>query len=264
VTAAERINAERLVLASWSRAILLQVAHPLVAAGVVEHSSFEGSPAASARRLHHTVRAMLGLTFGDAGTHAQVVAGIRGIHRRVHGRLRHDVGVFPAGTPYSAEDPALLLWVHATLLESVVMAYEAIVRPLSPADRDAYAADAAEVAIELGAVPADVPRTWAALEQYLERTLASGAIAVGPDARTVERALLRGGFSRLTGPVAWANRVLTTGWLPPALREQYGLEWNGRRDRAFRRLISVLRRARRALPGVVTRWKDARRLADGS
>ena len=252
------VNAERLVLASWTRAILLQVAHPLIAAGIVDHSSFEGSPSSSVRRLYHTVRAMLGLTFGDEATHARVVAGIRGIHRRVHGRLRQAVGVFPSGTPYSAEDPALLLWVHATLVQSVVMAYEAIVKTLSPAERDAYCAEAAVVAIELGAEPDVVPRTWEALDSYVTRTLASGVIVVGPDGQTVARALLQGGFSRLTGPAAWANRVLTAGWLPARLRQEYGFQWSRRDERQFARIVGLLRGSRRLLPDVVTKWKEAR------
>ena len=61
-----RINAERFVLLGWGRAILLQFAHPLVAAGVAEHSSFRESGAAAVRRLHLTVKAMLALAFGDA------------------------------------------------------------------------------------------------------------------------------------------------------------------------------------------------------
>ena len=60
-----RVNAERIVLLGWARAILLQLAHPLVAAGVFDHSGFRGTPYAAASRLYHTVHAMLSLTFGD-------------------------------------------------------------------------------------------------------------------------------------------------------------------------------------------------------
>jgi len=247
------------VLAGWTRAILLQVGHPLIAAGVVRHSSFRDNPVSSARRLHHTVRAMLGLTFGDAATHARVIEEIRAIHRRVRGQLKEAVGVFPAGAFYSAEDPALVLWVHATLLESVLQAYDALVEPVGVGDRDAYCREASSVAIELGARPADVPLDWAALERYLSDVRQSGAIVVGPDARAVSTLLLRGRFSTLMGPVAWANRMLTAGWLPSDLRAQYGFEWSGSHDRQFGRVVATVRRARRMLPDAVALWPESRK-----
>ena len=114
---ARRVNAERVLLLGWSRAVLLQLAHPLVAAGVAEHSTFRGGRLTAAKRLHQTVHAMLALTFGDDAQYAVAISKIRAIHRRVHGRLRAAVGPFPAGGPYSAEGPALLLWVQATLVE---------------------------------------------------------------------------------------------------------------------------------------------------
>ena len=113
-----RVNAERIVLLGWARAILLQLAHPLVAAGVFDHSGFRGTPYAAASRLYHTVHAMLSLTFGDEAARQQTIEGIRAIHRRVNGVLQETTGPYPAGTRYSAEDPALVLWVHTTLIES--------------------------------------------------------------------------------------------------------------------------------------------------
>ena len=132
-----RVNGERLTLIGWTRAILLQIAHPLVAAGVFEHSGFRGSPVAAAARLHHTVKAMLALTFGDDAGRRRALEGILTIHRRVNGKLPEAVGVFPAGTPYSAEDPALVLWVHVTLLESLPLVYELLVAPLTASEHDA-------------------------------------------------------------------------------------------------------------------------------
>src|SRR6187401_780127 len=162
-----RINAERLVLLGWSRAILLQMAHPLVAAGVADHSHFRAGPMMAVRRLRETIKSMLALSFGDAFEAGHVIAAIRAIHTRVRGQLRESTGPFPAGTRYSAEDPALLLWVHATLIDSVVLVYEQLVGPLSASERDQYLVEAADVAIALGAIDADLPRTWTALEAYL-------------------------------------------------------------------------------------------------
>jgi uncharacterized protein (DUF2236 family) len=203
---------------------------------------------------------MLQLTFGDAATHARTIAGIRAIHRRVNGRIRHAVGTFPAGTAYSAEDPALVLWVHATLIESIVLAYESLVRPLSAAERDAYCREAAPVAIELGARPAEVPLDWASVRRYIDDMLASGAIAVGPDGAALARALLAGRFSMLAGPAAWANRLLTAGWLPPRLRAEYGLAWNASHERRFHQTLRLLRRIRTLTPPLIAHWAEARAL----
>src|SRR3954469_6146298 len=105
----DRVNGERVVLLGWPCAILMQVSHPLIAAGVLDHSTFRDSAVEPIRRLHGTVQAMLGLSFGNAAERAEVIETIRSIHTRVNGALRTGVGRYAAGTRYSAEDPALLL-----------------------------------------------------------------------------------------------------------------------------------------------------------
>jgi uncharacterized protein (DUF2236 family) len=254
----KRINAERLVLLGWSRAILLQMAHPLVAAGVAEHSTFRGGPLAAAVRLRHTVGAMLRLAFGDQAAADGTIAGIRAIHRRVHGHLRHTTGRFPAGHPYSAEDPALLLWVHATLVESVALTYDLVVAPVSEAERDRYCEEAAGVAIALGARVDEVPRTWRSLRAYMDRMHASGALAVGADARVIAHAILHPPLRVFTAPLGWLNRLVTVGLLPDAIRAQYGLSWSGRRRWQLGVVVSVLRAVRRALPIGWAWWPEAR------
>lgn len=258
-TVSQRVNAERVVLFGWSRAILLQLAHPLIAAGVADHSEVRHGVFAPARRLHSTVRAMTRLTFGSPEEHARAIAGILAIHRRVNGRLRQAVGPWPAGTPYSAEDPALVLWVHATLLDSLPMAYEWLVAPLAPAEHDAYCRESADVACELGAHPADVPRSRAQLDVYVERIRRSGHLAVGPDARMLAATVLSPPFGPLVAPARHANRVLTTAMLPDDIREAYGLRCDDADRRACRRWIRVIRAARWAAPRWMREWPEARR-----
>lgn len=254
-----RINGERLMLLGWTRAILMQLAHPLIAAGVHEHSSFRANPRTAVSRLRHTVQAMLALTFGDEQEQARAYDGIRAIHRRVNGVLPQAVGRFPAGTPYSAEDPDLVLWVHVTLMESIPLVYERLIAPLSVGERDAYCAVAAPVAIALGAREADVPRSWAGVRRHLDTTLASGTIAVGPQALELARALLTPRFPVIAAPAAWVNRAFTVGDLPPMLRQQYGLAWTARDERALARISSVIRALRAGAPGVIALWPQARR-----
>lgn len=253
-----RVNAERLALLGWGRAILLQLAHPLIAAGVYEHSAFRAGARVAASRLHATVRAMLRLTFGTDAEREGALHGIRTIHRRVHGTLPETVGGFPAGTRYSAEDPALVLWVHLTLLESVPMVYDRFVAPLSNDERDAYCEEAAWVAVALGARDADVPRTWADAVAQLQCAYASGRIVVGPQARELADAVLSPTLGRLVPPAAWLNRLVTAGLMPPHVRDQYGLPWNDRRQRMLERVVPVVRAARRKAPEPIALWAEAR------
>lgn len=255
---ARRINAERVVLFGWSRAILLQLAHPLIAAGVADHSSFRGGPFTAAARLHHTIRAMLALTFGDPAARDETLERIRGIHRRVRGHLAETVGPFPAGTPYFADDPDLLLWVHATLLDSIPLVYEHLVAPLTAAERDRYCEEAAMTAIELGARPADVPRTWTDLRTYVDGMHRSGRLVVGPQAREVAAAVLAPRMARLIVPAAAANRLVTVGLLPDPLRRPFGFTWSEQQERRLRTVLRVIRGTRRAMPRVLALWPEAR------
>jgi uncharacterized protein (DUF2236 family) len=253
------VNAERLVLLAWSRAILLQLAHPLIAAGVHEHSGFRASPRAAAARLHHTVKSMLALTFGDDHARAETIETIRGIHRRVNGTLPETAGIFLAGTRYSAEDPALLLWVHATLLESVPLVFSRLVHPLTESDHDTYCVEAAPVAIALGARAEDVPRSRKALDRYIADTYASGAIAVSTQARELAAAIIHPPGGALVAPAAWLNQILTVGLLPPHVRDQYGFRWAPSQERALAMTLGGIRTMRRAMPRQLAWWRDARR-----
>ncbi len=252
-----RVNAERLALLGWGRAILLQLAHPLVAAGVYEHSAFRANARVAASRLHATVQAMLALTFGSDVERDATLTGIRTIHQRVHGHLPTTVGTFPAGTPYSAEDPDLVLWVHVTLLESVPLTFERFAGPLSDAERDTYCEEASWVAIALGARASDVPRSWAALCTQLRCTYASGAITVGPQARELGTAIVAPSLGRIFPPAGWLNRLVTIGLLPPHIREQYGFDWDARQQRRLDRAIPAMRAVRRRLPDRIALWRNA-------
>jgi uncharacterized protein (DUF2236 family) len=254
-----RIHAERLVLLGWSRAILLQLAHPLMAAAVGAHSSFRGGPMAAANRLRHTVGAMLDLTFGDEATHARALAGIRAIHDRVNGRLSTAVGPFPQGTPYSANDPDLLLWVHVTLLESVVLAHEAFVHPLEATDRDAYCVESAPVAVSLGARAGDVPTTWPALVERVRAVAASGVLCVGADARTLAHAVLAPPLSGAIWPIAWLNQQFTISTLPDEVRRQYGFDQPAWQAARLHRAARIVRGVRRVTPKAIAHWGRSRR-----
>jgi len=254
----QRVNAERVMLLAWPRAILLQIAHPLVAAGVAEHSSFADGGFTAVHRLWQTVQAMLALTFGDKDEQADAIDGIMAIHYRVRGTLRETVGPFPAGTPYSAEQPELVLWVHVTLLDSMLLAHDVLLEPLAPEERDAYCAESAWVAVALGARIEDVPTTWAAAQVYLQRMLASGVLAVGTDGRAVGKAVLAPPLGPLAAPLTAVVAFVTRAWLPEAIRREYGLSWSERDARRLPRVLKALRAVRRVLPDRAAQWSQSR------
>jgi uncharacterized protein (DUF2236 family) len=248
---ARRVNAERLVVLGWPRAILLQIAHPLVAAGVGDHSSFRRSKVTAVVRLHHTIRAMRGLVFGDDARRRASLEKILAIHRRVHGRLREPAGMFPAGTPYSAEDPDLVLWVHATLLESLPLAYTALVGDIDAAELDAYCAEAASIAADLGARPEDIPHTWTDTRRYLDRGYTTVAATVSKDARELAAAVLSRPFEMVT-------RLFTVGHLPAHLRTQYGFAWTAAQQARLELVSSAAKKMRSLTPDALALWPDAR------
>jgi uncharacterized protein (DUF2236 family) len=252
-----RINREAVVVLGWGRAVLLQLAHPLVAAGVGGYSQFSRGAGSFVRRARGTIGAMLTLTFGTPDEAQEVIDHINGIHDRVNGVLGEAVGPYPAGTPYSARDPNLLLWVHATLIESMVLTYEMLVGPLSAEDKDRYALEATYTTERLGVARDRIPAGYAAIQAYLADRYASGEIAVGPEARRVAAELL----SPPVGPAAPAFRVtrlITIGLLPRHIREGYGYEWDERRERRFQRAISIIRTVRDKLPSLLRDWPAAR------
>jgi uncharacterized protein (DUF2236 family) len=256
---ARRINGERLVLLGWSRAILMQLAHPLVAAGVTQYSTFRGNAAQAVMRLHQTVGAMLALTFGDRTRRAAAIAHIREIHRQVNGALPETVGQFRAGTRYSAEDPELLLWVHATLLDSTVDIYQRLVGPLTRSDLDEYCADSMPTLVDLGGDAATAPRTWDDLTAYMTRIEHSGVLAVTPPTRALADQVLSPHGAAWAVPLGALNQVITIGLLPPWVRAVYGYAWDDAREARFTRAMNVIRAVRRAAPARMAQWRDARR-----
>lgn len=249
-----KINREIVVVAGWGRAILLQLAHPAVTAGVHEHSSFRGSLHSSFRRLHSTVAAMLGLTFGDTEQTIAVAARINAVHDRVRGRV-HD----GADGSYSAHDPDLQRWVHATLLQSIPLTYELLVGPLTARERDRYCAEAAIMEPLLGMPAGFLPRDSAQLDAYIQDMLAGGSLVVTDTSRALARAVLYPPRWRAAWPAFRPVQLLAIGSLPRPIRRAYGFEWCARDERALARWIAVLRTARRLLPPLAREWPMARR-----
>jgi uncharacterized protein (DUF2236 family) len=249
------------LLLGWGRAILLQFAHPLVARGVADHSRFQVVPTERWARLRRTVEAMLALTFGPDDAGRAAAGRINAIHDRIHGRLGEDVGPFAAATAYSARDPDLLRWVHATLTDSLLLAYQLYVGPLTAAERDRYCQEGSAIEPLLGIPRNFLPRNAEALRAYLDSMLDSGHIVVTDTARALARELLSPPLPRLASPVVRIMRLPAIGLLPPGIRAAYGFAWTPRDEVALQRSASMIRRLLPLVPPVARYWPRARAAA---
>ena len=258
---AQRIHAEKVVLLGWNAAILVQFAHPLVAAGLTDHSTFLTHPERRPQRLSQTLDAMLALTFGDEAAVLGAARRINTIHDGVHGVLPESVGIFPVRTPYSAHDPELLRWVHATMLDVMPRAYELYVGPLSAAERDTYCADASEIAPLLGIPDNYLPDSTRSLERYFYAMFASGAIAVGRQARILAHEILNPILPVALQPLRPLLELPAIGLLPPYVRQAYGLQWPEGDERRLRAVAFLTRALVRITPAVLRQWPLARRAA---
>ena len=240
------INREAVVVAGWGRAILMQLAHPAIGAAVHHHSSFRGSLRASFRRLFSTVGAMQSISFGDVEQMIAAAAGINAIHDRVR------------GDRYSAHDPELQRWVHATLLESIPLTYELLVGPLTPHERDRYFSEAAIMEPLLGMPAGWLPRDAVHLNAYMDDMLSGERLLVTDTSRSLARAVLYPPRWYVMWPVFRPVQLLTIGSLPPSIREAYGFEWTARDARALARWTTGLRGLRRLMPAFVREWPCSR------
>jgi uncharacterized protein (DUF2236 family) len=253
-----RINREVVLLLGWGPAILCQLAHPLVAAGVADHSSFRAHPRVRVRRFRGTLRAMLALTFGGPDEVARAAAGINAIHDRVHGRLRRPAGRFGTGAAYSAHDPELLRWVHATMLDLMLRTFEQYVGQLTVGEKDSYCMEASGVEPLLGIPQGFLPASTAELQEYMETMLASDQIVVTPKARMLAREVLSPPLLAFARPLLWVAQLATVGLLPPTIRAAYGFRWNSRREAAHRLCAGLTRHLLALTPPLIRHWPAAR------
>ena len=225
-------NSPLVPLLGGGAAVLLQVAHPLVAAGVTEHSDYRNDLWS---RLIRTLRALYLFVYGSEVEADRAGEAVHSVHCRVHGHTTKRLGPFPAGTAYSASDPDLMLWVHGTLVEASLALYCRFVHRLSADQRDAYYRDMALVAQIFGTPKDVIPPTLPDFRAYFSERLASPEIGVTEPARQVAEVILRA--SSLPAPlrlIAPAHRLSTAALLPPRLREEYGLGWGVRKALALR------------------------------
>ncbi len=227
----QQLWGDRLVLAGGPAAILLQIAHPLVGAGVTEHSDFRNN---AGHRLVATLHATLAVTFGDQEQVRAATAAVGRRHNSVRGALSSATGSFPAGTTYDARDPRLGLWVYATLVRTALRVHERYGRVLNASEQEQYYQQSKGFARAFRVPEAHLPDTWEDFQAYWAATMTE--LAVTPAVVEVAHDLLD---PRLRPPLPGAGPVLravTADLLPEQLRSAYGLQLNRRRAAQVRLL----------------------------
>jgi uncharacterized protein (DUF2236 family) len=227
-----QVVSHRLTGLSGPRALLVMAAHPVAFAGFFAHTGALDDPYA---RLRRTATVMDAVAFGTKARADKLTAHVRAMHRTVSGELPKAAGPFAAGTPYRADDPALLLWILAALAESAMLVYGAYVRTLSRDELNALWCDYRVVGLRFGLRERDMPRDIDAFEAYMADMYASGELFVTPAARALAiDVVLHPPVPVVAKPLVELVNQITVGWLPADLRRQYGFSWDPVRTVALR------------------------------
>jgi uncharacterized protein (DUF2236 family) len=227
-----RVHRDRFVALSGPRALLMQAAHPVAFAGFFMSTGALEEPYA---RLQRTARVLHTITFGSRRDADRATAAVRRIHATKRGALAEAAGRFPAGTPWAADDPELLMWILATLADSAWTVYGRYVRPLDRDERDAYWRDMRVMGRLFGLRDAEMPATSLDLEVYVHEMLHGDTLHVSEQARKLGiEIVLHPPVPVLARPLLEVANFITVGLLPSQVRRQYGLRWDPLRSVALR------------------------------
>ena len=252
-----RVHEEHLVgLLYGQRALCIGALSPLNYVGTSEHSYAKLTPF---KRLVHTGKAFEQIFFDTREEADRVLAHVGQLHERVKGTLPEDAGVIPAGTPYSALDPELMLWTVAVIADSAQCFYELLVRRLTDAEREALWQDYIAFGELFGMPREAVPQNYEAFRAYYRGRLASDEMFLTEEARYVGYATaFEIPMPRLQQPGKRVHDLLMLGSLPRRVRELYGLGFSRGQRLAFDTAVRAVRASRRLTPGPLTRGPNTR------
>jgi uncharacterized protein (DUF2236 family) len=240
-----------LLLGAGPRALLLQLAHPLIAAGVADHSDFRSDPWA---RLRATLRSYLAIVYGTRTAARAEIRRLNALHRTI------------TGPTYQARDPELWLWVHATLVDSTIVVADAWLGRLPRDRRRRYYAETLPIGRAFG-IPVDLlPPNVEAFGRYLDRMLApAGPVRVGPLARELAEVVLHPPLGPVAPPLAgmpaWTYAWTVwpaIGLLPSSVRDAYRLSWGPLERAVSSWLVAGWRAWRPILPADFRQMPQAR------
>jgi uncharacterized protein (DUF2236 family) len=238
-----RVNRESAVFLGAGRAALLQLAHPWVAVALAHHSNLLND---AIGRFHSTFRVIYTMLFG---TRAQAMEASKRLYQRhtgIRGELPNAIGSHVQGEHYEANEIAALRWVYATLVESAMLAYEFVLPPLSPAEREEYYLESKRMAALFGIRGEDLPQDWTAFSRYTAEMFDSPQLGVDDNALALGRSVLSGVGTWLHPP-HWYLSV-TAFWMPPRIRTGFALPFGKREQQAVDRAARWLPRIYPRIP----------------
>jgi uncharacterized protein (DUF2236 family) len=242
-----KVMREPLLIMAAGRALLMQAANPLVAQGAIDHSTFATDPYG---RFERTVLWVTLVAFGTTAEARNISRGVNRAHKRVAGVLPDDSAArrTPGGTRYSAADADLLRWVHASFVDTMLVAHDALAGGLSEAERDRFVREWDAVAALMRVQPPTWPSA-AALRAYVRREITRGGAVPGDGSRHVAQTVLHPPVSSpLLRPGMDLLAFISAGLLPPELRAAYQIGWTPAHSAAHAATCLWLRTARRAMP----------------
>src|SRR5215203_3058058 len=226
-----RVHREYVVGLAGPRTLLLQATHPVAFAGFFAHTGALDEPY---ERLARTAQVMDTIMFGPRERADRMTRRVRAMHKRVRGEMAEPAGRFPAGTPYAADDPELLLWILAAIVDSSLLVYGKYVRRLSPDERDAYWQDYKLIGRQFGLTDDQMPATIEGFDAYMRGMLESGDLHITPQARELAiEIVMHPPVPLKVRPLLELANQITVGLLPPDIRRQYGLSWDPARALAL-------------------------------
>jgi uncharacterized protein (DUF2236 family) len=249
-----RVNREGVLLLGGGAAIIMQVAHPLVGAGVAEHSNYREDPWG---RLYRTLDLTTSMVFGSTQKANAASDRLREVHARVRGVTKRDEGGYPAGSKYFANDPELAMWVHATLVETSLQIYTAYVGQLTHAERQTYYEEQKRLGEMFGVPIEKQPETLGAFFEYFDHMVET-ELAVTDALRDVVDATMRPDLPFVARPVVEAMNLVTVSLLPQKLRNDLGLDWGPNRQRLVGASRALIRRTLPVLPRLLREFPPAR------
>ena len=226
------VHREYVVALSGPRTLLMQATHPVAWAGFFAHTGAMDEPY---ERLNRTAAVMDAIAWGPKAEADRMTRRVRAMHHRVRGELSEPIGRFPAGTPYAADDPELLLWILATLVDSALLVYQRYVRTLSRDERDAYWRDYKVIGRLFALRDRDMPETIEDFDAYMHGMLTGDDLHVGDEQRELAtRIVMAPPVPLRARPLLELANFITVGLLPGDLRRQYGFGWDPVRGLAVR------------------------------
>jgi uncharacterized protein (DUF2236 family) len=238
-----RVNREAAIFLAAGRALLLQLAHPYVAAAIAEHSRTLADPIG---RFHRTFKITFTLVFGALDQALRTARHLHQRHSAIQGVLPKAVGPFAAGTRYRANDVAALRWVHATLIESALMAHDLVLPAMAAQERELYYGESRRFAALFGVPASALPPDWTGFARYCEAMRQPHSLVVSDAARAIAAEIFAGAGLWVRAP-RW-YMALTAQMLPPHLREQFELRDRDVEPHIAAQAVSWARRIYPALP----------------